>query len=139
VSNFDAPDLDQLVGLPGGDRVQTDQVLYNLARRGPEYDLIPWCRGRRMPLMVYSPVDHGRLVEHRAVRDLAAQKGVTPAQLAIAWVLRLPDVFAVAKASTRAHVIENRAALEIGFSPAELDQLDRLFPPPFRKVPLDVL
>ena len=74
-----------------------------------------------------------------AVRDLAAEKGVTPAQLAIAWVLRLPDVLAVAKASTRAHVIENRAALEIGFSPAELDQLDRIFPPPFSKVPLEVL
>jgi diketogulonate reductase-like aldo/keto reductase len=139
VSNFDVPDLDELARLPGGDRVQTDQVLYNLARRGPEYDLIPWCRRRRMPLMVYSPVDHGRLLEHRAVRDLAADKGVTPAQLAIAWVLRLPDVFAVAKASTRAHVVENRAALEIGFSQAELDQLDRLFPPPFRKVPLEVL
>jgi diketogulonate reductase-like aldo/keto reductase len=139
VSNFDAPDLEQLVGLPGGHRAQTDQVLYNLARRGPEYDLIPWCRGRRMPLMVYSPVDHGRLVEHRAVRDMATDKGVTPAQLAIAWVLRLPEVFAVAKASTRAHVIENRAALEIDFSQAELDQLDRLFPPPEDKVPLDVL
>jgi diketogulonate reductase-like aldo/keto reductase len=101
LSNFDVPDLDQMVGLPGGDRVQTDQVLYNLARRGPEHDLIPWCRGRRMPLMVYSPVDHGRLVEHRAVRDMAVQKGITPAQLAIAWVLRLPDMFAVAKASTR--------------------------------------
>jgi diketogulonate reductase-like aldo/keto reductase len=139
VSNFDAPDLDQLVGLPGGDRVQTDQVLYNLARRGPEYDLMPWCRGRRMPLMAYSPVDHGRLLEHRAVRDMAADKGVTPAQLAIAWVLRMPDVFAVAKASTRARVIENRAALEIGFSTAELDRLDRTFPPPFSKVPLEVL
>lgn len=139
VSNFDVPDLDQLVGLPGGDRVQTDQVLYNLARRGPEYDLMPWCRGTRMPLMTYSPVDHGRLVEHRAVRDMAADKGVTPAQLAIAWVLRLPDVFAVAKASTRAHVIENRAALEIGFSTAELDQLDQIFPPPFSKVPLEIL
>jgi diketogulonate reductase-like aldo/keto reductase len=139
VSNFDVPDLDQLVGLPGGDRVQTDQVLYNLARRGPEYDLIPWCRGRRMPLMAYSPVDHGRLVKHRAVRHMAAEKGITPAQLAIAWVLRTPDVFAVAKASTRAHVIENRAALEISFSQAELDALDRLFPPPSGKVPLDVL
>ena len=92
-----------------------------------------------MPLMAYSPVDHGRLLEHPAVCDLAAAKGVTPAQLAIAWVLRLPDVLAVAKASTREHVIENRAALEISFSQAELDQFDRLFPPPSGKVPLDVL
>ena len=111
----DVADLEELVGLPGGNRVEADQV------------------------MAYSPVDHGRLLEHRAVRDLAAEKGVTPAQLAIAWVLRLPDVFAVAKASTRAHVIENRAALEMGLSQAELDQLDRTFPPPSGKVPLDVL
>jgi diketogulonate reductase-like aldo/keto reductase len=139
VSNFDAPDMDELVAVPGGVRVQTDQVLYNLARRGPEYDLIPWGREAGMPLMAYSPVDHGRLIEHSAVRDMATLKGVTPSQLAIAWVLRLPDVFAVAKASNRAHVRENRAALEIGFTQAELDQLDRIFPPPFSKVPLEVL
>ncbi len=139
VSNFDAPTSISWSGCPAAAGVQTDQVLYNLARRGLEYDLIPWCRGRRMPLMAYSPVDHGRLLEHRAVRDLAAEKGVTPAQLAIAWVLRSPDVFAVVKASTRARVVENRAALEIGLSQAELDQLDRLFPPPSGKVPLDVL
>jgi diketogulonate reductase-like aldo/keto reductase len=139
VSNFDVPDMEELVAVPGGDHVQTDQVLYNLARRGPEYDLIPWCRDAGTPLMVYSPVDHGRLLEHPAVRDMAGQKGVTPAQLAIAWVLRLPDVFAVAKVSTRAHVIENRAALEIRFTEAELAQLDLIFPPPFSKVPLEVL
>jgi diketogulonate reductase-like aldo/keto reductase len=97
------------------------------------------CRELGMPMMVYSPVDHGRLLEQPAVRRMAADKGVTPAQLAIAWVLRLPDVFAVAKASTRAHVIENRAAMEIGFSQDELDQLDRIFPPPMAKAPLEVL
>jgi diketogulonate reductase-like aldo/keto reductase len=139
VSNFDAPDVDELVAVPGGDHVQTDQVLYNLARRGPEYDLVPMCRELGMPLMAYSPVDHGRLLEQPAGRRMAADKGVTPAQLAIAWVLRLPDVFAVAKASTRAHVIENRAAMEIGFSQDELDQLDRIFPPPMAKVSLEVL
>ncbi|WP_237494589.1 aldo/keto reductase [Modestobacter sp. L9-4] len=139
VSNLDVADLEELVGRPGGTGIQTDQVLYNLARRGPEYDLVPWCRDRRMPVMAYSPVDHGRLLRHPAVRDLAAQKGVSPAQLAIAWVLRLPDVFAVAKASTRAHVVEVHAALGIGFSQAELDELDRVFPPPSGKVPLDVL
>jgi diketogulonate reductase-like aldo/keto reductase len=139
VSNFDVPDLDELATVPGGDHVQTDQVLYNLARRGPEYDLLPWCRDAGMPLMAYSPVDHGRLIEHRAVLDMARAKGVTTAQLAIAWVLRQPDVFAVAKSSTRAHVIENRAAMEISFTPAELEELDRHFPPPFSKTPLEVL
>ncbi len=139
VSNFDAPDVDELVALTGGDHVQTDQVLYNLARRGPEYDLVPLARELGMPLMVYSPVHHGRLLGQPAVRHMAADKGVTPAQLAIVWVLRLPDVFAVAKASTRAHVIENRAAMEIGFTQDELDQLDRIFPPPTTKAPLEML
>ncbi|MCW2704158.1 MAG: oxidoreductase [Blastococcus sp.] len=139
VSNFDVLDLVELVAVPGGTRFQTDQVLYNLGRRGTEYDLLPWLRETGTPLMAYSPVDHGSLLEHPAIRDMAGAKGVTPAQLAIAWVLRLPDVFAVAKASTRAHVIENSAAMEISFSPAELDQLDRILPPPFSKVPLEVL
>jgi diketogulonate reductase-like aldo/keto reductase len=139
VSNFDAPDLDELASGSGGARVQTDQVLYNLARRGPEYDLLPRCRAAGMPLMAYSPVDHGRLLEHPAIRDMASAKGVTAAQLALAWVLRLPEVFAVVKASTPARVMENRAAMEIGFSPAELEHLDRMFPPPSSKVPLEML
>jgi diketogulonate reductase-like aldo/keto reductase len=139
VSNFDAPDLDELAAVPGGNGVQTDQVLYNFARRGPEYDLVPRCFETGMPLMAYSPVDHGRLLEHAAVRDMARGKGVSAAQLAIAWVLRLPEVFAVAKTSTRARAVENRAALEIDLSADELEQLDAMFPPPFRKVPLDMI
>lgn len=139
VSNFDAGDLDELVSVAGGARVQTDQVLYNLARRGPEYDLLPRCRRAGIPLMAYSPVDHGRLLEHAAVRDMAGAKEVTPAQLALAWVLRLPEVFAIVKASTPARVAENRAAIDINFSTEELEQLDRIFPPPASKVPLEML
>ena len=139
VSNFDTDDLDQLASVPGGARAQTDQVLYNLARRGPEYDLIPRCRQAGIPLMAYSPVDHGRLLEHPTLRDMAGAKEVTPAQLALAWVLRLPDVFAIVKASTPARVAENRAAIEISFSTDELKQLDQIFPPPSSKEPLEML
>ena len=139
VSNFDTPDLDELASLEGGARVQTDQVLYNIAHRGLEHDLLPRCREAGVPLMAYSPVDHGRLLRHPVVRDTAEARGVTPAQLAIAWVLRLRDVFAVVKASTPARVLENRAAAEISLSPAELEQLDAVFPPPSRKVPLEML
>lgn len=139
VSNFDVRDLDEMASVPGGERVQTDQVLYNLNRRGLEYDLLPRCRQAGMPLMPYSPVDHGRLLENPAVRDMASAKGATAAQLALAWVLRLPQVFAVVKASTPARVTENRAAMEISFSTAELEELDRMFPPPSSKVPLEML
>lgn len=139
VSNFDAQDLDELASVPGGARVQTDQVLYNLARRGAEYDLLPRCRESGMPLMAYSPVDHGRLLGDPAVSDMAAAKGVTSAQLALAWVLRDPKVFAIVKASTPVRVAENRAAMEITFSPAELERLDQMFPPPSGKTPLEML
>lgn len=139
VSNFDVRDLDEMASVPGGERVQTDQVLYNLNRRGLEYDLLPRCRQAGVPLMAYSPVDHGRLLENPAVRDMASAKGATAAQLALAWVLRLPQVFAVVKASTPARVTENRAAMEISFSTAELEELDRMFPPPSSKVPLEML
>ena len=139
VSNFDTDDLDQLASVPGGARAQTDQVLYNLARRGPEYDLLPRCRQAGIPLMAYSPVDHGRLLEHPTLRDMAGAKEVTPAQLALAWVLRLPEVFAIVKASTPARVAENRAAIEISFSTNELKELDQIFPPPSSKEPLEML
>lgn len=139
VSNFDVSDLEEVTSVPGGDRVQTDQVLYNLNRRGPEHDLLPRCHKAGMPLMAYSPVDHGQLLENPAVRDMADAKGVTSAQLALAWVLRLPEVFAVVKASTPARVRENRAAMDISFSTAELDELDRVFPPPSSRAPLEML
>ncbi|MGH1548810.1 aldo/keto reductase [Leifsonia poae] len=139
VSNFDTDDMDELVAVPGGDRVATDQVLYNLETRGPEVDLLPWCRDARVPLMSYSPIGHGSLLRTSSLASLAEAKGVTAAQIAIAWVLRHPDVFAAAKASTREHVLENRAAMDVTFTPDELDQLDQLFPRPPRKVPLEVL
>ena len=111
VSNFDVRDLDEVASVPGGERVQTDQVLYNLNRRGLEYDLLPRCRQAGVPLMAYSPVDHGRLLENPAVRDMASAKGATAAQLALAWVLRLPQVFAVVKASSPARVTVSRVRL----------------------------
>lgn len=139
VSNFDVPDMDKLVALPGGAAVQTDQVLYNLMRRGIEYDLLPWCRARRMPIMAYSPIEHGRLLTHPALRRVAARHDATPAQVALAWVLRQEGVCAIAKASTPAHVQENRAALDLVLAPQDLALLDDASPPPTEPRPLEVL
>lgn len=140
VSNFDTEDLDELLEVPGGENVQTNQVLYNLARRGPEFDLLPWCEARGIPLMSYSPVDHGRLLQHPVVGAVARAKGLTTAQLAIAWVLRLaPAMCAMVKASDRDHVQQNRAAVDVDFTPAELAKLDLVLPPPTRPAPLEML
>jgi diketogulonate reductase-like aldo/keto reductase len=140
VSNFDLADMEELFDLPGGEEAATDQVLYNLARRGIEYDLLPWCRRKRLPVMAYSPIEQGRLLRHPGLVAVAARhEGVTPEQVALAWVLRQDGVCAIPKATRPAHVRENRAALDIRLTSRDLADLDRVFPPPTRKQPLAMI
>ncbi len=134
VSNFDAGDMDDL-----GPGPATNQVLYNPARRGIEFDLLPWCRRNRVPVMAYSPVEQGRILAHAGLARMAQARGVTAAQLTLAWVMRHDDVIAIPKAGTSRHVAENRAAVNIDLTPAELAEFDRLFPPPTRRRPLEML
>jgi diketogulonate reductase-like aldo/keto reductase len=139
VSNFDGDDMAQLVALEGGTAVATNQVLYNLTRRGIEYDLLPWSRTHAIPIMAYSPIEQGRLLTHPALGRIARAHAATAAQVALAWVLREPGVIAIPKAGTLAHVRENRAALDLRLSAEDLAVLDRAFPPPDGPQPLEVL
>jgi diketogulonate reductase-like aldo/keto reductase len=138
VSNFDVDDMEDLVALPGGGEVQTNQVLYNLTRRGIEWDLLPWCDQRRISVMAYSPIEQGRLFSHRALTDVAKRHQATPAQIALAWVLRA-GVIAIPRTRSLSHVRENRAALDIVLTEHDLVALDRAFPPPHNKRPLETL
>jgi diketogulonate reductase-like aldo/keto reductase len=140
VSNFDVADMEELVVLPIGADVATDQVLYNLGRRGIEYDLLPWCQRNGVPIMAYSPIEQGRLLRHPALMTVASRHGgATPAQVALAWVLRQEGICAIPRASKPAHVRENRAALDLRLTSQDLVDLDRAFPPPTRKQPLAML
>jgi len=139
VSNFDVADMEALVHTPAGERVAANQVLYNLARRGVEYDLLAWCGKRSVEVMAYSPLDEGALGAHPALRAIARRLGATPAQVAIAWTLRKPGVVAIPKASDPAHVRANAGALKLVLDAETLAQLDRAFPPPRGKRPLEVI
>jgi diketogulonate reductase-like aldo/keto reductase len=141
VSNFGIADMQELLDVPGGDGVQANQVLYNLTRRGIEYDLLPWSRTRPgLPIMAYSPIEQGRLLRHPEVRRIAANLGVSAAQVALAWVLRHDDgVIAIPKAGTAEHIREDRAALDLRLPDQDLEALDRAFPPPARAEPLEML
>jgi diketogulonate reductase-like aldo/keto reductase len=139
VSNFDVPDMQEVSGLPGGPAPETDQVLYNLMRRGIEYDLMPWCEQHDMPIMAYSPLERGRLLEAPEIRRIADEHSATPAQIALAWVLRKEGLIAIPKASTPGRVKQNRIALDMHLTPDELAALDRAFPPPGHKVPLEMI
>jgi len=138
VSNFDADDMAELLAA-GGSHCATNQVLYNLERRGAEYDLMPAMAARAIPVMAYSPIEQGRLPKSGALAEVARRYGATTHQIALAWVLRRPDVIAIPKAATIAHVTANRQALEVKLDEAALAALDAAFPPPRRKVPLAML
>jgi diketogulonate reductase-like aldo/keto reductase len=141
VSNFDTGHIDELVALPDdrGSRVAMNQVLYNLMRRGIEYDLLPWCRGRSIPTMAYSPLEQGRLLRKKTLQAVANRLRATPAQVALAWILRQPDVVAIPKTGHVDRVRENYGALSIKLAGEDLAELDWAFPPTARKVALEML
>jgi diketogulonate reductase-like aldo/keto reductase len=139
VSNLDTSDMEEWWETPGGREVQTDQVLYNLSRRGIEWDLLPWLRERRISVMAYSPIEQGRIVANRKLADFAKRNGMTPAQAALAWVLKDDDTIAIPKTSRPARVKENVAAADIRLSAEQLAELDAMFPPPSGPQPLEML
>jgi diketogulonate reductase-like aldo/keto reductase len=129
VSNFDLRKMKQLHALAGGAAGQTNQVLYHLGERGIEWDLVPWQREQRIPVMAYSPTDQGRLLRDPALASFALNTGRTPALVALAWLLAR-DVIVIPKTGHAERVQENATALERPLTPDELHELDALFPPP---------
>jgi diketogulonate reductase-like aldo/keto reductase len=139
VSNFDTDDMQEWVGLAGGDKVATNQILYNLTRRGPEWELIPWCRERKIALMAYTPIEQGRMLRHKALGEIAARHGATPAQIVLAWLLRQDGMIVIPKASKEEHVRENRGTLDVKLTAEDLAGLDRGFSPPKGRTSLGML
>jgi diketogulonate reductase-like aldo/keto reductase len=144
VSNFDIEDLEEAAGIAGGQKIAANQVLYNLNDRGVEFDLLRWCRERGTTVMAYTPLGNsGRRMQailgSEALRAIAKRHDATPAQIALAWLLRNGDVVAIPKAGTPEHVRENRAALDLELAADDLREIDAAFPPPRRKTPLAML
>jgi diketogulonate reductase-like aldo/keto reductase len=139
VSNFDLDDMQEWVGLAAGERVAANQILYNLTRRGTEWELIPWCRERKIAIMAYTPIEQGRMLRHKALGEVAARHNATPAQVALAWLLRQDGMIVIPKASKPEHVRENRGALEVKLTDDDLGVLDRAFPPPKARTALGML
>lgn len=139
VSNFDVGDIEELWRLGAGQGCASDQVLYNLSRRWPEWDLLPWCREHHVPIMAYSPIEQGRLLGKSAIKKLAKARGVSPAQIALAWLLRQDGIIVIPKASSAEHIRDNRTALDLVLAPEELAALDRAFPAPHKPAPLETL
>ena len=143
VSNFDLDDMQAAVTATGGEHIQTNQILYNLMRRGPEFDLLPWCREQNIPVMAYSPIEHSPdeqsgFLDDPLLEDIAAAHNATPAHIAIAWLLHQENVIAIPKAGTPEHVRENREAVEIELDDEDLATLDDVFPPPDDEMPLEM-
>ena len=139
VSNLDLADMQELWSVPGGPAVATNQLLYNLARRGIEWDLLPWLRERRIPIMAYSPIEQAKLILNPKLVDFARHHGITPAQAGLAWLLAHDDVIVIPKTGRRDRLKENIAALDHPLTQAQLAELDRLFPPPIGPRQLEML
>jgi diketogulonate reductase-like aldo/keto reductase len=140
VSNFDVDDMEELLSLEHGRKCAANQVLYNLGNREIEFDLLPWSQTNKIPIMAYSPVGHsGQLLRNPALKKIAQSHDATPAQIALAWMLRQPDVIAIPKASTETHVRDNAASLKIKLTKEDMTDLDGEFPPPKSKKSLPML
>jgi diketogulonate reductase-like aldo/keto reductase len=139
VSNFDTSDMEELVSVPSGGNVAANQILYNLGRRGPEFDLIPWCRTRKIPIMAYSPIDQGALAKDAELIRIAKAYQATPAQLALAFTMRQGNVIAIPKTSNVHRAAENREAASLQVTDEDWAALDAVFPPPNRKTPLEMI
>ena len=139
VSNFDVDDLAELRAIPGGDRVACNQVLYNVSRRGVEFDLLPEARAHGLNVMAYTPIEQGRILGNSALAEVAKRHGATPAQIALAWTIRQEGVVAIPRASSPDHVRENAAALAIRLTTEDLALIDSAYPPPKKKRALEMI
>ncbi len=141
VSNLDTDDMRELAGVPDGGNCATDQVLYNPSSRGIEFDLVPYCQQENVTVMAYSPLGHGprMLAGATSLQQVAQRHGVTPAQVSLAWTIRQDGIIVIPKAGSPEHVRDNAAAAELLLTAEDLSEIDAEFPPPRRKVPLDIL
>jgi len=139
VSNMDVSEMREIFSIRKGDTCAANQILYNLSRRGVEYDLLPWSRERSLPVMAYSPIEQSRILKDRTLTTVATAHNATPAQVALAWVLRTPGVIAIPKAGQVAHVRENAASINLALTPDDLAALDAAFRAPTRKMSLEML
>lgn len=139
VSNFDPADLEELQGLGGGDACASNQVLYNASRRGIEFDLLPTARERRLNIMAYTPIEQGAILGNQALKQVASRHGVTPVQVALAWVIRNDGVLAIPRSGSQDHVRENASAAELRLTDEDLREIDAAFPPPRKARPLEMI
>ena len=139
VSNFDCEEMEEVLAAPQGKACAMNQILYNLSRRGPEYELSPWLQEHKIPLMAYSPMEQGRLRVNTVLKEIAQRHGVTPHALAIAFVLNQPNTIAIPKSGSTDHVRENAKAAEVKLIRQDFAALDKAFKPPVRSKPLDML
>jgi diketogulonate reductase-like aldo/keto reductase len=139
VSNLDTDDMHELVAAQGGENVATNQLLYNLSRRGIEWELMPWLRQRRIPVMAYSPIEQARLLRDTKLKKFAAANEMTPAQVSLAWLLAKDDVIVIPRTGKSERMRENLGALQHPLSAGQLAELDRLYPPPSGPRALDML
>ncbi len=133
VSNFDAGDLQELLKVAGPGKIACNQVLYHLRERAIEHSVIPWCEANGVAVTAYSPFGHDefpalRSAQGQVLQTIADRHGATSRQIALAFLIRRPSVFAIPKAADPAHAADNAAAGALRLSDDDLAAIDQAFP-----------
>jgi diketogulonate reductase-like aldo/keto reductase len=133
VSNFDAGDLDEMLDVAGEGKIACNQVLYHLRERAIEHAVMPWCKAHGVAVVAYSPFGHNDFPSPRSkggevLQTIAKAHGASPRQVALAFLTREPEAFAIPKASTAEHAADNAAAGDLVLRSDEIAALDKAFP-----------
>ena len=144
VSNFDADDLEAVSKIADEGLLACDQVLYHLLERTIEHSVTPWCEQHNTAIVAYSPFGHSRFpgpntAGGRVLADIGAAHNATPRQVALAFLVHRPSVFAIPKAANLDHIEENAAAGDLHLSADEIARIDAAFPRPRRQGSLPML
>lgn len=135
VSNFDTADMEEAVAITGEGKIVCNQVLYHVLQRRIESSLIDWCHDHDVAVVSYSPFGQGRFPrpnspEGKALAAVGERHGLSPYQVALQFLIRYRDTFAIPKTSSLEHLRDNASAMSVELSQVELDQLAAAFPAP---------
>ncbi len=143
VSNFDADDLDEILRVAGEGKIACNQVLYHLHERAIEHEVIPWCVKHGVSVVAYSPFGHNDFPSARSkggevLQTIAKKHGASPRQVALSFLTRQPQLFAIPKASSAEHAADNAAGGDLKLDDGDIASLEKAFPrgPKPRSLPM---
>ena len=144
VSNFDIDDMKELEAVKNGDKCSANQVLYHLGSRGVDFDLAPYMEEKNIALIAYCPLAKAgelgkNILKNKVLTDIAGKYNASPAQIALAFIMSFENKIPIPKSSNNKHAIENIKSQNIILKKEDIELINKEFPAPNKKMPLDIV